>query len=193
MSQMRVTRLAALGAVLAFGLGACGGTAPATPGASSAAISSDGAAVPTGDAPSTAAPNPGGGALNTAVVTIGTERYEFSNVTCAIFTDRYIQALNYKEGDPDPKVLIVLPPDGWEAQGDVFSPPEVRVTIGSGAGLQEWLATDQPRTGIPDGSMQLDYNVPDGRPVTATGTGTFVDVRVVERTSVTGSFEVTCP
>jgi hypothetical protein len=194
-SQVNLTRLGALGAVLAIVLAACGGAAPATPGATSAPVSSDGAPVPTGDAPpSTTAPNPGGGQLNTAVVTIGADRYEFSNVKCSIFTAGYIQALTL---DGDPGVVIVLPPPGWEAQGDVFSPPEVRVTIGSGAEQEEWLATDQTRARVPDGSMQLDYNVPEGRPVTATGTGTFVDVWAAdlgrELVSVDGSFVVPCP
>ncbi len=134
MNQLRMTRLAAFTAVLAIGLAACGGSAteaPATQGASAAPASSDGPAVPTADAPSTAAPNPGGGQLNTAVVTIGTERYEFSDVKCSIFTAGYIQAGNY---GADPEVVIVLPPPGWEAQGDVFSPPSVQVTLGSGGG-----------------------------------------------------------
>ncbi len=136
------------------------------------------------------------GQLNTAVVTIGTERHEFSDVECSIFTAGYIQAGNY---GADPEVVIVLPPPGWEAQGDVFSPPEVRVSLGSGMDEQVWFAGDQPPNGtsIPDGSTQLDYSVPDGRPVTATGTGSFVDVQAIlfgrEWSSVAGSFEVTCP
>ncbi len=62
-----------------------------------------------------------------------------------------------------------------------------------------WFAGDDPPvvTSIPDGSTQLDYNVPEGRPVTATGTGTFVDVQAInfgrEWSGVAGSFEVSCP
>ncbi len=214
MSQLTMTRLAAFTAVLAIGLAACGGSAsdapatqgassappssdaPATQGASSGPLSSEGPAIPTADAPSSAAPNPGGGQLNTAVVTIGTERYEFSNLRCDIFTAGYIQAGNY---GGDPEVVIVLPPPGWEAQGDVFSPPSVQVSLGSGLDEQVWFAGDDPPTvtSIPDGSTQLDYSVPDGRPVTATGTGSFVDVQAInfgrEWSSVAGSFEVTCP
>ncbi len=213
MSQLRMTRIAAFTAVLAIGLAACGGStsdaptqgasagplssdAPATQGASTGPLSSDGPAMPTADAPSTAAPNPGGGQLNTAVVTIGADRYEFSNLRCDIFTAGYIQAGNYGE---DPEVVIVLPPPGWEAQGDVFSPPSVQVSLGSGLDEQVWFAGDDPPTvtSIPDGSTQLDYSVPDGRPVTATGTGSFVDVQAInfgrEWSTVAGSFEVTCP
>ena len=204
MSQLRMTRMAALTAVLAIGLAACGGPAsdaPATENASSAPLSSESPAIPTADAPSTdapstAAPNPGGGQQNTAVVTIGTERYEFSDIRCDIFTAGYIQAGNY---GADPEVVIVLPPPGWEAQGDVFSPPSVQVSLGSGLDEQVWFAGDDPPvvTSIPDGSTQLDYNVPEGRPVTATGTGTFVDVQAInfgrEWSGVAGSFEVTCP
>ena len=199
MSQLGMTRVAAFTSALAISLAACGASAsdaPATPGASPAPLTSEGPAVPTADALSTAAPSPGGGQLNTAVVTIGTERYEFSDVECSIFTAGYIQAGNY---GADPEVVIVLPPPGWEAQGDVFSPPEVRVSLGSGMDEQVWFAGDQPPNGtsIPDGSTQLDYSVPDGRPVTATGTGSFVDVQAIlfgrEWSSVAGSFEVTCP
>ena len=204
MGQLRSTRLAAFAAPLAIALAACGGAtsdAPATQGASSAPLSSEGPAVPTADAssadaPSAGAPNQGGDQLNTAVVTIGTERYEFNDVECAIFTAGYIQAGNY---GGDPEVVIVLPPPGWEAEGDVYSPPEVRVTIGSGLDQQEWFAGDRPPTqaSLPDGSTQLDYSVPDGRPVTATGTGSFVDIYAAlsgrEWSSVAGSFEVTCP
>ncbi len=214
MIQLRMTRSAAFTAVLTIGLAACGGSAsddPATQEASSAPLSSndpakqeasspprssEGPAIPTADAPSTADPNPGGGQLNTAVVTIGTDRYEFSNLRCDILTAGYIQAGNY---GADPEVVIVLPPPGWEAQGDVFSPPSVQVSIGSGLDEQVWFAGDDPPTvtSIPDGSAQLDYSVPDGRPVTATGTGSFVDVQAInfgrEWSSVAGSFEVTCP
>jgi hypothetical protein len=199
-----MTRIAALTAGLAIGLAACSGSAsdaPATEGASSAPLSSESPAIPTADAPSTdapatAAPNPGGGQQNTAVVTIGAERYEFSDVRCDILTAGYIQAGNY---GADPEVVIVLPPPGWEAQGDVFSSPQVQVSIGSGSDEQVWFAGDDPPvvTSIPDGSSQLDYSVPDGRPVTATGTGSFVDAQAVnfgrEWSSVAGSFEVTCP
>ena len=204
MSQLRTTRMAAFTVLLAIGMAACGGAAsdaPATQGVSSAPPSSDGpaipsAAAPSAAAPSTAAPNPDGGQLNTAVVTIGTERYEFSDVRCDIFTAGYIQAGNY---GADPEVVIVLPPPGWEAQGDVFSPPSVQVSLGSGLDEQVWFAGDDPPTVTPiaDGSTQLDYSVPDGRPVTATGTGSFVDVQAInfgrEWSSVAGSFEVTCP
>jgi hypothetical protein len=51
---------------------------------------------------------------------------------------------------------------------------------------------------LPDGSSQIDsYTVPDGRPVTATGTATFIDVEAhnsgADAQPVSGSFEVSCP
>ena len=53
-------------------------------------------------------------------------------------------------------------------------------------------------TPIPEGSSQVDsYTVPDGRPVTATGTATFIDLAAHNQgeaaPSVSGSFEVSCP
>jgi hypothetical protein len=203
MCQMRPTHLSpAIGIAVAIVVAACSGgatEAPAsqTPTSAPAATAGPAAATPPGDGgASTAAPNPGGAALNTAVVTIGEERYEFSGVRCDILTVGYIQAGNY---GGDPEVIIVLPPPGWESQGDTFSAPEVRVSVGSGIDEQVWYAGAEPPVvrEIPDGSSSLEYNVPDGRPVTATGTGTFIDTQLVnfgkEWVGVPGSFEVTCP
>jgi len=199
MTAFRASRLLALSTALALGFAACGGSAteaPATNGATSPPASSGSAATSGPAAPPTAAPGGPGGPANTAVVTIGSDRYEFTDVKCSILTTQYIQAGNY---GGDPEVVIVLPPDGWEAQGDVFSPPEVTVTIGSGAEQQVWFAGDEPQVvkPLPAGSTSLDYNVPEGRPVTATGTGMFVDIAAAnfgkEWSSVAGSFEVSCP
>lgn len=92
----------------------------------------------------------------------------------------------------------MLPPDGWESQGDVFSPPSVMVTVGSGADRVEWAADEYRTTPGLEGLSQIDsYTVPDGRPVHATGTATFIDTLAVlsgrDATPVSGSFEVTCP
>jgi len=199
MSTIRATRLPAIGTALALGFAACGGAAteePTTGGATAAPAESRGPAATSVAGEPTKAPNPAGGPANTATVTIGSDRYDFTDVKCSILTTQYIQAGNY---GGDPEVVIVLPPDGWEAQGDVFSPPEVTVTIGSGIDQQVWFAGDDPQVvkPLPDGSTSLDYNVPEGRPVTATGTGMFVDIAAAnfgrEWSSVAGSFEVSCP
>jgi hypothetical protein len=192
--------------VMGLGMAACGGSAaespateeratgtPAPQGASSAPVSSD--APPATDAPA----NPDIGPLNTAVVVIGTDRYEFSDVQCSIFAPRYIQAGNF---GGDPEVQIVLPPEGWESQGDTFEPPSVQVTIGDEfAGGMLWLAGDNGSptiTPIAAGSSQIDsYDVPDGRPVKATGTATFIDLAAHRRGEdaavLSGTFEVSCP
>jgi hypothetical protein len=95
----------------------------------------------------------------------------------------------------------VLPPDGWESRGDVFSPPSVSVTVGSGADQTVWAAGDATavtfQPGL-EGLSKIDrYTVPDGRPVHATGTATFIDSTAVafgrDAKPVTGTFEVTCP
>ena len=195
-------RYASIGVGLGLVLAACGGGGPDVPPTQDATnppdASSPSTAAPATEppaAPATDPPAPNIGQLNTAVVTIGDERYEFSDVQCSIFTARYIQAGNY---GGEPEVVIVLPPDGWESQGDTFSPPAVRVRIGGG---QYWVAGDddgEAITPIPEGSSLIDsYSVPDGRPVTATGTATFFDVIAhnngEDAPSVMGSFEVTCP
>jgi hypothetical protein len=205
MRHARTAGWATIAIGLAFGLAACGAaetgsTAPegATPAPDAPATQDPGTAPEASVAPDAPPPAEDPGSLNTAVVTIGDERYEFTDVQCSIFAPRYIQAGNF---GGDPEVSIVLPPDGWESEGDTYSPPSVRVQIGDEATGQRWVAGDDgfPRiTPLPDGASQIDsYTVPEGRPVTATGTGTFVDLVAhnsgAEAPSVSGSFEVSCP
>ena len=199
MNQIRMTRLAAISTALAGALAACGGAAPdaqESQGVGSVPTATSGSAAASEAPAATGGTPPEGGPANSAVVTIGNDRYEFTNVKCSIFTAGYIQAGNYGE---DPEVIIVLPPDGWEAQGDTFSPPQVQVQIGSDFDGMTWFAGDDPPvvTPVADGTSQLTYNVPEGRPVTATGTGTFIDVAAInfgrDWEPVTGSFEVSCP
>jgi hypothetical protein len=192
--------------MIGLGVAACGGSAaessateeqatgtPSSPEASIAPAS--GAASPGSAAPA----DPDVGTLNTAVVTIGADRYEFSDVQCSIFAPRYIQAGNY---GGDPEVQIVLPPEGWESQGDTYGPPSVQVTIGDeSAGGVVWLAGDNGSPTIAPikaGSSQLDsYTVPDGRPVKATGTATFIDLTAHRQGKdadvKSGTFAVSCP
>lgn len=188
---------------LVLGLAGCGGSA-ATESASgqepSAAASEPAAPAASDTGPTEAAGGDiGDNVLNTAVVTIGDDRYEFTDVECSIFTERYIQAGNF---GGDPEVSIVLPPEGWESQGDTFGPPSVTVTIGDefagGAVLVAGDAGQVMINPIPDGQSQIDsYVVPDGRPVHATGTATFIDTTAInfgrEAVPMTGTFEVTCP
>lgn len=203
MRHTAMTRWATMGFVLAFGLAACGGSgseAPATQGATSPPDATAPPAEATAPPDATSAPgaDPDVGPLNVAVVTIGDERFEFSDVQCSIFAPRYIQAGNF---GGDPEVSIVLPPEGWESEGDTYSPPSVRVKIGDDATGQRWIAGDDGTpvlTPIPGGASQVDsYTVPDGRPVTATGTATFIDAVAHnnggDAPSVTGSFDVSCP
>jgi hypothetical protein len=199
-----------IGLVLILGVTACGGATTPDAGTTvpDATVAAD-ASAPAGEASqssdpgqpdATSAPEGGGaaGPLNTAVVTIGDERFDFTDVQCSIFTAGYIQAGNF---GGDPEVSIVLPPDGWETQTETFSPPSVRVKIGDDVTGQYWLAGDdgtptlQP---VPDGASQIDsYTVPEGRPVTATGTATFIDIVAhnngQDAPSMSGSFEVSCP
>jgi len=208
MHQQRMPRWTAIGFGLTSVLAGCGSSATGT-GESAGASRAPNAPATTGatSAPEASAPpaassspaNPAAGPLNTAVVTIGGERFEFSDVKCSIFAPRYIQAGNY---GADPEVVIVLPPEGWESQGDTFSPPSVAVKIGDEfAGGKQWLAGDDGTPAlkpVPAGSSRIDsYTVPDGRPVTATGTATFIDIAAHNQggaaPSVSGTFEVSCP
>jgi len=200
----RWVRLTSIGIGVALVLSACGSGASQAPEATPSTATAASVAPDTSDSPdspaATEAPTgPDAGVLNTAVVTIGDQRYEFSDVQCSIFAPRYIQAGNF---GADPEVQIVLPPEGWESQADTFSPPSVQVTIGDEfSGGQIWLAGDNGSptiTPIAAGSSQIDsYVVPDGRPVTATGTATFIDLAAhrlgEDAPSVSGTFEVSCP
>jgi hypothetical protein len=207
MRPSRATRWTAITIGLAFVLAACGGAAsdaptsgaPATDDASTAPVSSG--EVPAASAPvaSSAPADSDIGPLNVAVVTIGDERYEFDDVECSIFAPRYIQAGNF---GADPEFQIVLPPEGWESEPDVYSAPSVQVQDGDEfAGGKLWLAAEKGAPSIapiPDGSSQIDsYTVPDSRPVKATGTATFIDLAAHRRGEdaavVTGTFEVSCP
>jgi hypothetical protein len=212
MQGQRTARWTAIGIGigLVVVLAGCGGQAADAPATEAASIAPDSPAseapgtapdVPASEAASTAPDDPApppAGASNTAVVIIGEERYEFSDVQCSIFAPRYIQAGNF---GGDPEVSIVLPPEGWESEGDTYSPPSVRVQVGDDVTGQRWVAGDDGSpllSPIAEGSSQIDsYTVPDGRPVTATGTATFTDVMAhnngADAPPVSGSFEVSCP
>ncbi len=196
------TRWATIGLMLALGLAACGGSSSdATVGTSGSNETTE-PAVTSGTSATTASTASAGnsdvGPLNTAVVTIGDETYEFTGVQCSIFTEKYIQAGNF---GADPEVSIVLPPEGWESQGDTFGPPSVRVKIGDDFSGQFWVAGEDGSPAInpiPDGASTIDsYTVSDGRPVKATGTATFIDLTAHNNgqaaPSISGSFEVNCP
>lgn len=205
MRRRRTTGFAIIGLGLLLGLAACGGTGTDDPATQGPTTAPDASAPPAATdqpdasaAPDPATPGAGAGDLNTATVTIGDEVFEFTDVQCSIFTPGYIQAGNF---GGNPEVSIVLPPDGWESQGDTFSPPSVRVKIGDDVTGLYWLAGDDgipTLSPIPAGASQIDsYTVPEGRPVTATGTATFIDVVAhnngQDAPSMTGSFEVSCP
>lgn len=208
MQQARIGRLASIGLGLSFGIAACGSTETDTSATGGAAgtldpgTTQDVGSASASEAPAasatTAAADPNVGPLDTAVVTIGDERYEFSDVQCSIFAPQYIQAGNF---GGDPEVSIVLPPEGWESEGDMYSPPSVRVQVGDEVTGQRWVAGDDgsvAMTPIPDGASAIQtYVVPEGRPVTATGSAMFIDLVAhnngAAAPSVAGTFEVSCP
>ena len=189
--------------VLAIGMAGCGGSTPATgsPASGATAATAATAATSAPEAPQASGGQPGN-SPNSASVTIGAETYTFKNVFCRILAPQYIQAVSV---GGDPQVSIVLPPDGWEDAEDTYSPPSVQVQIGEefNPGAATWLAGDNgsvpPGISVPESDSRIDsYQVPDttSRPVTATGTATFVDLAaiIVGGTSspVEGSFTVTC-
>jgi hypothetical protein len=183
--------------VLAIGIAGCGGSSTAT-----GSPPSDATNATSAPAVSEAPVGQPGNSPNSASVTIGAETYTFKNVFCRILAPQYIQAVSV---GGDPQVSIVLPPDGWEDAGDTYSPPSVQVQIGEefNPGAATWLAGDNgsvpPGISIPESDSRIDsYQVPDttSRPVTATGTATFVDLAAIivggASSPVEGSFSVTC-
>jgi hypothetical protein len=168
------------------------------------------AGVPGGGQPPPAAPGtPDGGEpanpddplgfgeeANTAVVTIGDQRYEFGNLRCFTVGG----AIGAQSRDGDPRVDIDLPPLDWETSGDDWSPPGIRVIV---EGVGTWIANPE-HTALPriePGLSQVDSYETDG--FRATGTATFMDANGWQAAQfgledqppdpVQGTFGVACP
>ena len=196
---MTRTRISAIAAALV--LSACGssdgGTDPSEPGtaSSSATTASEPAAEPdptTAPPAASAAPDDlgFGDEAATAVVVIGDERFEFTNLYCVTMGG----ALGAMTIAADPSVDINLPPDGWETSGEDWDPPRVSVT-----GDEPYLAwhaggeTVELMSNIGPGVSQVDSYETDG--FRATGTATFVSLAEHSDSpeGIAGTFEVTCP
>ena len=133
---------------------------------------------------------------NTAVVTIGDERYEFANLFCVTIGG----AIGAASTGGDPRVDIDLPPLDWETSSEDWDPPSVRVIVD---GVGTWIADPEHTAlpGIEPGLSQVDsYNSDRFH---ATGSATFMDASGWQRVQmgldveppdpVAGTFEVTCP
>jgi len=132
---------------------------------------------------------------NTAVVTIGDQRYEFSNLYCVTLGG----AMGAVSVGGEPTVDIDLPPMDWETSAEDWDPPGVEVDVGD----ENWIA-DADDTGliqIEPGLSQVDSFESDG--YHATGRATFMEASAWNGVQmglsdeapdpVQGTFEVTCP
>jgi len=132
-----------------------------------------------------------GKADNTAVVTVGDQRYEFSNLYCV--TVFGVVAAQSVGGDP--KVHIDVPPADWETSGEEWDPPSIRIS-GDDPYLDLRAGDEVVRNGarVGPGQSQVDSFTTEGRHVS--GTATFLDYRAFTTNqnadSVSGTFEVTC-
>jgi hypothetical protein len=128
---------------------------------------------------------------NTAIVIIGGERYEFTDLYCVTMGG----ALGAVSVGGDPKVDIDIPPRDWETSGEDWGPPTIRVSgnepyFDFRAGDEMFESDDR----VGEGMSKVDSFTTDG--VRATGTATFIDTNAVmlnqEPDPIEGTFEVTC-
>lgn len=193
-------RLAALGLASCLLLTACS----ATPGSGTPAPAADQTAAPGGATPvppgAVVTANPDdplgfGEEGNTAVVTIGDQRYEFGNLYCVTIGG----AIGAVSVGGEPTVDIDLPPMDWQTSGEGWDPPSVEVNSDD----ESWSANpeDTALPSIEPGLSQVDSFTSDG--FQATGTATFMhvgdwqafqfDLSDEKPEPVQGTFEVTCP
>ncbi len=146
----------------------------------------------------TDAPPSSGLAENTAVVTIGDQRYEFDVTPTAVYRcdPDFFGAFWALGTDADNNsVELLIPPEG-----DPNFEDAPYVNVGDQVLDLEWVANaDHEMAGVDPGGSQVDSSTVDGTHVT--GTATFVDLNATyafqggvgdKPESVTGTFEVLC-
>lgn len=178
-------------------LAACGG-----PPAQTSSVAADSGSQPSdvgGSTPASAAASQAstddplgfGEEENVAVVTIGDDSYEFTDLYCVSMGG----AMGATSVGGDPQVNIDLPPLDWETSDEGWDPPSIRVSgddpyFDMQAG-GETVAADER---VEPGSSQVDSFESDG--YHATGTATFIDANAVmvseDPEPITGTFEVNC-
>ena len=159
----------------------------------------DDAAAPA-DEPDTAtgAPPATGLGENTAIVTIGDQRYEFDVTPGSIqrCDANFFGAFWALGQDADGNgIELLIPPDG-----DPNFEDAPYVNVGDNVLDIEWIAnSDEEMAGVDPGESQVDSSVVDGTYIS--GTATFVDLNASyafqggvgdEPQAVTGTFEVLC-
>ena len=207
-------------AVVALALSACGGgdddTAAAEPPAATPAAGTDDATsqsteapdddtgvtdvtdAPSDDEVATDTPPSSGLAENTAVVTIGDQRYEFDVTPGAVqrCDPNFFGAFWALGKDADGNGIdLLIPPEG-----DPNFEDAPYVNVGDKALDLEWVANaDHEMAGVDPGESQVDSSTVDGTHLT--GTATFVDLNTTyafqggvgdKPEPVTGTFEVLC-
>lgn len=128
---------------------------------------------------------------NVAVVTIGDDRYEFSDLYCVSMGG----AMGVSSVGGDPQVNIDLPPLDWETSGEDWDPPSIRVSGDEPYfDMQARGETMVADARVQPGSSQVDSFESDG--YRASGEATFIDATAVmvsqDPEPVTGTFEVRC-
>lgn len=188
-----------LAVIPAFVAAACAGAAPAQPEPDQQTTAPTGAPAapvpPTGGAP---APPVAGGEPNTAVVTIGEERFELSGLRCVSLGGAV--GVQTVEGPDYPRIDISLPPPDWESSADDWDPPSVRVIADED---DTWIANPEATAliNIEPGLSQVDSFSSDG--FQASGTATFMNAGDWQAAQmglqdeppdpVDGAFQLTCP
>jgi hypothetical protein len=191
-----VTRTRIMVITAALALSACGSsgedTEPSEPGTASSVVPAGSEAAAEPDPEASAAPDDLGFGDEdaTAVVVIGDERFEFTDLYCVTMGG----ALGAMTISADPSVDISLPPAGWETSGEDWDPPSVRVS--GDEPYIDWHAggeTVELMSNIGPGVSQVDTYETDG--FHATGSAMFVSLTEHSDApeGIPGTFEVTCP
>jgi len=108
-----------------------------------------------------AAPEAPAGEPNSAVVTIGAERFELSGLRCVTLGG--FVGVQWIEGPRYPQINIEVPPPDWETSGEDWDPPSVQVISSEEV---TWRA-DPDATSLPNiepGLSQVDSFTSDGFP-----------------------------
>jgi hypothetical protein len=128
---------------------------------------------------------------NVAVVTVGDDRYEFSDLYCVSMGG----AMGATSVGGDPQLNIDLPPLDWETSDEGWDAPSIRISgddpyFDMQAGGDTMAADER----VEPGSSQVDSFDSDG--YRASGEATFIDATAVmvseDPEPITGTFEVTC-
>lgn len=134
-------------------------------------------------------------APNTAVVTVGTMRYQFEMTGLCLELFGVLRGTGYAPDDHRVVLNIDLPPRDWAAQGDRWEPPVIRVN--DGVGGFDWHAGGPAAdylTAMGEITSAVNSYTSDG--ASAAGQATFFDLNAAlagaTPRSVAGTFRLRC-